>query len=61
MAHDDKTSALVELVNERLDEACAAHDARMAWRCLLDLGFLYTSRDFAVLTQHRRRHRCERS
>lgn len=30
------------------DDAHAMGDARMEWQCLLDLGFLYTSRDFRV-------------
>ena len=31
-----------------LDEAHAMGNARMEWRCLLDLGFLWTSRDFQI-------------
>jgi DNA-binding CsgD family transcriptional regulator len=39
-ARDDVSQALADALN--------ASDARMAWQCLLDLGFLYTSRDFHV-------------
>ena len=35
-----------------LDEARALRDAHMEWRCLLDLGFLFTSRDFQVARKY---------
>ena len=40
-ARDDFLHALVE--------ARTMHDAHMEWRCLLDLGFVWTSRDFQVV------------
>jgi DNA-binding CsgD family transcriptional regulator len=35
-------------VSQALADAHSTGDTRMAWQCLLDLGFLYTSRDFQV-------------